>query len=265
VILVFVRFTPKQFYHIFHFNSEGDFWLKTTSLGGLWSGLQDMFGAPLQIAMLLLVLIYGVFELFTRDSDVRPLNLYLLGVGAGSIVVLFVIGLFKSVFLPRYLIFCLPFVLIFFSFYLVNIKFGNIILAIYVVIAVFIVEIAKPEISNYRDLAQVIRQNKRIRDYVIINTRDNLPLFMYYFDKNTFFRYKNLDSVARSRNIYSINQQSELNLISFSNSDNVFLIQSFHKIHGQQNLIREFLNKRMPTIFQTHYYSGIEFSLYSNR
>ncbi|MBL7911413.1 MAG: glycosyltransferase family 39 protein [Bacteroidia bacterium] len=263
---VLLRFTKKQFLNILNFNKKDDFWLEPAGFKDLISGLSYLFYNRLTAAVVIAVLVFFTFRYFTKKvEDADRAKLYCLMLGFFSIFFLFIIGSFKPMFLPRYLIFCIPFATVLFVHQLFSFKkIGIIIIILLTGFEVYSVDLVKKWPSDYRSLSQVIKGNKRDNDIVIINTSDNLGLFLYY-SYGKFLNYKLVDSICKVNNIFAMNDATALSKINPTKDARIFLVQSYHNIKNNTNPIEKHFITRNKKVFSTKFYKGIEFTIFSGQ
>lgn len=116
---------------------------------------------------------------------------------------------------------------------------------------------------DYKFVAKVVQDLKGKNDYVFINTKDNLGLFEYYYNREHFLSYsKNMDSICRTQNIMGIADVAEISESDFEKGSKVFLIQSYHKLNRSDNPIASFLTKKITKVYSTNEVNGIEFTLF---
>jgi uncharacterized membrane protein len=262
--LVLLRFTKKQWLNILGFNSKGDFWLKTATSNDLFNAIENLFYNRFTAVFFLIVLISFIFSYF-RNKEVTEskIEFYCLFLGFFSILFLYGVGTQKALFLDRYLIFCIPFAVMLISFQLSKNKLvGKIIFALVVLFQIFSYDLKKESDMDYRSAAQIIKKLKTPHDYVIINTRDNLGLFEYYFDRSKYIKFRNIDSLSRTQNIFGVNSVESLKNIDFKRGSTLFLVQSFHKISRSDNPIQNFLADSAHRGFHTNTINGIELSVF---
>ncbi|MDP1800385.1 MAG: glycosyltransferase family 39 protein [Bacteroidota bacterium] len=262
--LILLRFTKKQFLNILNFNKKDDFWLEPAGFKDLVSGISELFYNPATAVVFMIVLLFFTFTYFTNKvEDVFRVKLYCLILGFFSIFFLFIIGSFKPMFLPRYLIFCVPFATLLFTHQLFSFKkIGSVMIILLIGFEMYSINLIKKGPSDYRALANVVKENKKENDIVIINTKDNLGLFLYYsYDR--FLNYKAFDSICSANNIFAVNDTEGLSKINYQKNANIFLIQSFHNIKNNDNPIEKHFISRNKKVFSTKFYKGIEFSVFA--
>ncbi len=264
--LIALRFTKKQFLNILNFNKKDDFWLETSGFKDLISGLSDLFFNSITAVVFMIVLLFFTFRYFTKNvEDADRVKLYCLILGFFSIFFLFIIGSFKPMFLPRYLIFSVPFATLLFVHQLFSFKkIGMVMIGLVIGFETYSINLVKSGPSDYRSLALVVKGNKKKDDVVIINTRDNLGLFLYYsYDK--FLNYKAFDSICSVNNILAVSDTMALSNISPQKDSRIFLIQSFHNIKNNDNPTEKYFISRNKKVFSTKFYKGIEFTIFNGQ
>jgi len=264
--LIFLRFTKKQFLHIINFNKKGDFWLQTATIDDLYETIKNLFYNQFTLYFFILAIVVYIYNfLRKKKEETRNAQIYCFLIGICPIFFLFFIGIFKTVFLDRYLIFCIPFATILMSFQLTRDKlvgFGSFIILFIIQIVNY--KLMKDSSMDYRSISEIVKHNESKGDYIVINTKDNLGLFEYYYDKPKFLRYKNIDSLCRTQNIYGVNDLESLKEINFARRNKIFLIQSFHKIGKNNNPLEEYLTSKYKKVYSTNFFNGVEFNVFKN-
>lgn len=262
--LVFLRFTKKQFLNILNYNHKNDFWLQNATFRDLKNAVSELFFDQYTgLFFILVMIVFSFYAIKNKSQGHSNVKFYGLSIGFLSVLFLYVLGTFKALFLARYLIFCIPFAVMIISYQLLTFKTaGHIILIALVVFQSIRLNLKKENKINYQEMAAIIKKHKNSKDYVIINTRDNVLLFEYYYDKEKFMKYKNIDSVAQADNIYGVNDVESMSSINIPAASKVFLLQSFHKINSEKNPINNYLANKFQIIYQKESLSGIEFHLY---
>ncbi len=264
-LLVYLRFTKKQFLNIFNYNHKGDFWLKKATFNDLLTGVSEIFSSKIVACICVLVLLVFCFNYVRNNSDkqFKEVKTYCLLLGLVSILLLFFLGTFKALFLPRYLVFCVPFATILIVYQLTELKWVGVgVVCTLIAIQLPGLKIKKESGMDYRSIASLIKTNKKDNDHVVINTRDNLILFEYYYNKNNFLRYRNIDSLCGTEKIYGMNELNDLRGLNYEPNSHVFLIQSFHKLDKTNNPMEEYLASKASKIYTTNFYKGVEVNIF---
>lgn len=259
-VLIFWRFTTKQYLNIIGFNKNDDFWLKKTTALDLLESLKLLYGGPIILILFSLGFMFFILranKLFFQNKAA----IYCFSVSFLSTIILFVIGLFKPVFLARYLIFTIPFstILVFYVFSLLN-RTKYLLFGIIMSVSIFQYKKKKDIEVDYRFAAAVLDKVRQNQDKIIINRADNLLAFTYYYDRVLFLTGKEAKKTLEERNIFGSNSSKET-LNSTSPGTIIFLFQSYHKIFDPENSFRQELISQGKLLYKSNYINGIELSV----
>lgn len=262
-ILIFLRFTKKQFLTILGFNSHGDFWLKKPGLEDLNSTLDQLINGPLIKFIFLICLIFLLFQLFKKDNDIikNKLILFSLLLVSTTIIIPFVISQLKPVFLTRYFVFAIPFMIVIIISCIQKtkadpkIKMGLLILIS--IMNVFFYKFVIYRAENYRSCVTLAKQIKSENKTILINTSDNLELFCYYFRNDLFLNEHKIDSL-KNYNVFGVNDTVQLSQ-AISNKNKLILIQQYHP---ESNPIFTYLKKTKKPTLHLNRFNGIEVTVF---
>ncbi len=260
--LILLRFTKKQFLNILNFNKKDDFWLQTASFNDLKNGLSELFYNPLTAIVFVAVIVF-IISLYFRNKiqDNTHVKFYCFLIGVFSIILLFTIGCFKPLFLPRYLIFAIPFATLLVVNQLFEIKkVGVFIVLFFIGFETFGLNLVKKNPSDYKIISALVVKNKKKDDVVIINTKDNLNLFLYYAYKG-FLDHRKSDSICKENNIFAANDLDVIKQINYPKNSTIFLIQSFHDMNSTNNPFENYLSSENKKLYSTDFYKGLEFTV----
>lgn len=266
LFLVLLRFTKKQFLLIFGYGESNDFWLQESTFNDFIETVVALFYSPVISLAFFASCFLAVYFIIKKSKALNNrIILYSFVLGFVSIFVLFFIGLFKPVFLGRYLVFAIPFATLFFVHICLNLeKFGIVLASFMAISTIYSFKLKKEVIMDYKSTAELISSLRSKGDIIIINTKDNLNLFWYYYNKKTFLENKNLEPLSQEAGVYGVNDLESLEGIRFQEYSKVFLIQSFHKLNGRVDNIGEYLSKKFKKKYKTDFYRGVEISIFRN-
>lgn len=235
-LLVFLRFTKKQFLVMFAFNSDGkSFWLEKANLARLKEVVFQLFGGPTVAFLLLLVFTISVIFLVIKwralDKPKKAFHAYVLLSGIGSLGLLFIIGLYKPLFLGRYLLFTTPFLIITTIWILTTTnKYLLLLVPVLVFFQAYTLNLNPQKTMDFRTAAEVTKNLvSRNNSMVILQTRDITALFAYYYNKAYFMDHKNLQNNLQKERIYEIETSADLQNIPFQGENSIVFCQSFDK------------------------------------
>lgn len=77
-------------------------------------------------------------------------------------------------------------------------------------------------------------------------------------------KYKSLDSICKTQGIFGINNIESLQEINQGENSTIFLIQSFHKLKGNANLVANYFSKKGEKIYYSNNLAGIELSIFNS-
>ncbi|MCW3077955.1 MAG: rane protein-like protein [Bacteroidetes bacterium] len=269
IMLAFVlmRFTTKQVTNIFNFNNKGDFWLKPAKFNDLLNSISEMYFSPL-IFLIILILSFALLFYYSKSISTihKRFVCYSFIIGFISFVLLFSIGTFKAVFLSRYLIFTIPFVICFLVFATSLIDFRFPIPAIFLLIISLIGMNIKPlKGQDYRMVAKIIEQKYDLQSCILINTTDNVDLFNYYFNYTDFLNHLKKDSLLKTNRIFGVNDTLQIAENGITQFNTVYLVQSFNKKVNNKDYIQEYLKDKYQGHFYTNKFNGTEFSVFKRK
>jgi hypothetical protein len=264
--LVFLRFTKKQFLLIFNFNSKGDFWLKPAGFHDLLTALDEMFFPVMLVTAVIILALTGFISGFrSLPKEQLRFLLYCFMLGPFCILFLYLTGTFKSVFLPRYLIFAIPFFIALSVFLISQIKYAGPFLAgMIALLPLLRINLHPMKGMQYEPIARAIKDNYNSSSAVIVNTRDNVNLLYYYLDYNNFTKFKNHDSIFASNRMFGLNDTSQINDINYKQFKTIYLVQSFNVKNNGVDPFQKFLSSRYRQVYHTEKYYGSEFTVYTN-
>jgi hypothetical protein len=247
--LVFLRFTKKQFLTIFSFNQEGkSFWLRKADFAGLVETLRLFSGSSLLLIVFLILIVISLV-LLVRRKNLSTLQfqvlIYSFLVGPLSVLALFCAGLFKPVFLDRYIIFCVPFFFILISWVIQN--SGKLQILLFCCICglqLYYYEFNPGKPMDYRSAAYIVEKLKSTdkKALVILQTKDIAGLFAYYYNRSYFVNEKNMEENLKRENIFSINTISDLKILNYQNVKTVILCQTYQKEEDGELVIKQLIS-----------------------
>ena len=265
--LVLIRFTKKQFLVMLSFNKEGkEFWLQNSDSDLLKSTLGSLFsGAGIWILLLITVVASVCYLIFKRKEIVssnKIILVYSIILGLGTIFFTYVLGLYKPVFLGRYLLFTVPFITLIASWVLFNSnKFVPLLLLIIIFFQIRNIELNPPKPMNFRMAAAIATQlQKRTQGLIIIQTKDVTGLFAYYYNKEFFIDFKKMRDNLKANRILEIENHSDLNNLSYKAEKTIILCQTFEK-ESDSNQIFDIFKQNNYTFFTSKAIKGVKISL----
>lgn len=264
VLLVLLRFTKKQFLLITGFNdAEHPFWLGKSSLNYLSEVLSGLLFNRFMVIPLLCIILTGIFLTFRfRKNGIGFNYFYCLSVGLGSVITLFLLGKFTPIFLDRYLLFTVPFILILIAFPLSHMKVRIVpiaLSAICFIVSGFKINYRTEKGMDYRNAVLAVKSLKTPNDLIIVKTKDVKPLFGYYYDKD-FLKLRK-EGFPESEHIIFCSAWTELGQ-DVNQYQRVIVVDSYQDVNPyEQEFVTKLSEKKRFHAISTHY-KGVRISLY---
>lgn len=269
IVLVFLRFTPKQFKLLFGFHSQTteESWIKLANTDSLKQLIYNLFIDKYIAVLIIITIITGTFYLIKRTKQLnettKPFFVFIYLTSIGSIMLFFLMGKFMHIFIDRYIIFSVPFIIILLQISLDSIhKHATLLLIPIICYQLITLNTETPKSMDFRTAAQVssILQQK-FNGFIIVQTNDVAELFTYYYKRESLENYKKLSENLLSSNVVIIRTFDDLKDINL-NSAPVVLCQTFQK-ETDSNKIFEFLNSQDRLFSSTQAVKGVKITLFS--
>jgi uncharacterized membrane protein len=269
LLLIFVafRFTKKQILIMLAFNKEGKtFWLQTSDLTLLKEALsQFFFGDGIWILFLLVFLISIVVLFNSRKKNTAEKNLFLtysILLSIGCIAVTFLVGLYKPIFLARYLLFTVPFIIILISYFLTaHDKWIAWISLPLFALTVFNIDLDPQKPMDFKLASMVVKSlQESNKPIVLIQTKDVTALFAYYYNLSYFEDYKNLQGDLKGEKIFELENKSDLADLPLAGENTIVFCQTFEK-ESDSNQIFDIFKQNNFVFKTTKEVKGVKISL----
>ena len=271
LILILLRFTKKQFGLLFSFHSTSvnKSWIKLSDYNDLTTLLSKFLIHPSFYLIVLIICISSVYFYFGNQKsyslEQKSNFAYIFLCGFGSIIIFFIIGLVSPVFIDRYIIFSIPFLLILFGYSLFNIhKYASLIIIPILCIQLSNLNFKEPKSMDYRTTAYVVKKFSFKKPMVILQTKDITGLFAYYYDQPSFIDYKHLNERLAKNNIFDIRTVEDLNLLNFKNQNTIVFCQTFEKSEDSKLIFDLFKEAGFVYVTSTAV-KGVKISLMKKR
>lgn len=237
-IFVLIRFTKKQFLLILNYEKGAvaeSFWLKPVDSSSVKPALYNFFAENTLGYVLILFFILSLILFLIRIKKNGFMQNMLLSysfiIGGGSIVLLFLIGLFKPLFLERYLLFTIPFLCIAISWFLCNsFKYSYIIVPLIIVWQIQLLNLNPLKPMDYRLAVKVVKKLRETTNGTsIIQTKDVTGLFTYYYNKKYFLDQKSMLDKLKNNRVLEIENANDLKQLGPLTDNTFILCQTYDK------------------------------------
>ncbi len=263
VVLVLLRFSKKQWLLIIGFNKpESKFWLQKSDVELLHKTLSEFFFQSSFIFPFLLVIVVGLVLFFKlKNQEKLQVYLYSFLVGIASIVILYFMGKRVSIFLDRYLIFCLPFIFILIAATLTLFRYNIVIMILVLAFSIYSIlqiDFKTEKSMNYREAVAYLKENTTSNDLIIVKTKDMQPLFSYYYEKNYL---KEKRKQLQQKNIEFCNSWEDLS-VNVDDFERVIVVDSFYELNPFETDFVKQLSSSNKLISTNTQFKGIRITEY---
>jgi mannosyltransferase len=264
IALVLLRFTKKQFLLITGFNSsEHSFWLGKSTFSHLTDVLSEIFFSNSMLIPLLGIILAGTVLVLRFKKTIVSLNyVYCFSIGLGSVFVLYFLGKVTPVFLDRYLLFTVPFVIILIAVPLSYLRYKMIPIVVSVaffVVSAFHINYQTDKGMDYRSAVLFIKAIKTPQDLIIVKTKDVKPLFGYYYDSGFLHRRK--QALPDSEQVIFCSSWADVNQ-DVSRYARVIVVDSYQDLNPNETEFVTKLSEKKRFRSISNYYRGVRISIY---
>lgn len=264
LLLVILRFTKKQFLLIAGFNSsDHPFWLEKSTFRHLAEVCSEILFYDFMIIPFLTLILLGILLTYRFRRDVPGFNyVYCFLMGPGSVIVLYLVGMFMPVFLDRYLLFSVPFVILLISFSLSYIRYQVIPMSftlLFFVKSVFSLNYKTEKSMDYKNAVSFIKSLKAPGDLVIVKTKDVKPLFGYYYDRD-FLKLRK-EALPEAEHVIFCNSWADIDR-DISQYSRVIVVDSYQDLNPHEKEFVAKLSEKKPFHASSNYYKGVRISVY---
>jgi len=266
ILLTLIRFTKKQFLLILSFNGSGNnFWLKKADINSFYDISSSLLFNQMLIIPILFIFFVGIFLLFKLNlKNTYFVVLYSFLIGIGSILLLFLIGLFTPIFLERYLIFSIPFIILLIAYFLSFIKYKIIPIFFSVIFLMFSafmkIDYKTDKGMDYRNVTSFIKQIKKNDDLVIVKTTDIKPLFCYYYERD-FLKTKKKE-LPENINIIFCTTWNDINK-NLKLYKRIIVVDSFEEFNPNEKEFYEKINTEKHKYATVNFFKGVRLTFYN--
>lgn len=266
IVLVIIRFTKKQFVLILSYEKGAEtFWLKTADKDSLNTALVNLFSGTYAWIFFFILFIAAVASFIHLRKAIEKntfINLsYLALSGGGSILLLFLVGIFKPIFLDRYLLFAVPFICIIITWFLFNSnRFLQFLIIPLTCLQLWGLNPDPKKSMDFRMAADVVTELRTNNEFILLQTKDITGLFAYYYSKDLFMDQKNLGQNLDKNRIFEIENVNDLNSLKFKDENTIIFCQTFEKA-GDNTQIFDIFKQNNFVFSSTKAVKGVKISL----
>jgi hypothetical protein len=267
VLLVLIRFTKKQ-YNVLFFSQEMSKEKNNVPLAqleNLIESLSELFVSYfIAIVFVVFAMTFLIESIKTRKlvtEKMSQFKIFLIFSPVLCILTLYFLGKWTNVFHGRYLIFCIPYIILSFFIFAEN----KIILWLFtlsmVVFEITGLKFNQSKKMDYRFCAMLTKEiEKKENVNILIQTHDLVNVFTYYYDRNIFESKERMSrDLLATKNIYYIDNINDLKNISFDKKRPILFFQTYQKKEDDIEIMKCFMNENYFK-FTTNQIEGVKFS-----
>jgi mannosyltransferase len=266
LLIALLRFTKKTFARVVQ-NEQFSFWVKPglSDLGDMFYGFfngPDLFCIFVVAAFISLVYAFRSPDRKPAWMENRARLLYLVLAGPGGILLCFVISLFTPLFVRRYLLFTAPFLYLTLAWCL-GFAQRNIRFPLYALVGVFMlfaalrIDFKTPRGMDYRGAMPFVKALQDNGMPVLVETPDLGALFSYYYDREIFADYENMEGRLRDKKVYMVARVDDVKRADIAKADKIVLTQTFEEANRDDKELQAYLNAAYPNRLVFKNYRGL--------
>lgn len=233
LLLVFIRFTSKQYLVIFFSSdlSKSKNNIEFSTYNSLIAVLNNLFVSKYVFLAFLILAIYHLTRAVAKSQreQIVYFQSFLLLTPVITIFIFYFLGKFTNVFAARYLIYCIPLVLAGLGALKFQSQFSILVLVGLGLFFDFQIKPGENKGMDYRLAAKLAReQASGPESAILLQTHDIAPLFTYYYDFELFKSNPQSKADAlEKKGIYVFDDFSQFKLDKLSSFKRLMLLQSF--------------------------------------
>lgn len=264
ILLIFLRFTKKQFLLIFAFNSPGStFWLKKSEFSYLQEVLSEFFFDYYLLFPLLLAIILGIVLSYKyKNKESNFAVTYSTIIGLGSIIIIYLVGIKVSIFLDRYLIFAVPFIyiLIAYGFSFIKNKYIGIVFSLLFFIYFSLkIDYKTPKPMDYKNAVGFIKHITTPEDLIIVKFNAVPSLFCYYYEKDYLKLQKK--KLTNAPNVLICKSWADIG-VDLTKCKRVIVVDAFEDLNPEDTEFKTNLSKQKSSNSVVSFYKGVKITFY---
>lgn len=228
----------------------------------------DLFCIFLFAAVVVLIHMIRNKEWKALYQSQKPQLIYMWMAGFGATVICFLLGYVSSIFITDFIIFAAPFIYISLAWFLpqadVNIRYP--LLALVIIFTLFSamrIDFRTPKPMDYRGAMHLVKKLQGNTAPVLVETRDMEALFSYYYDRNVFNDFGNVQARLKEKKIFLVNTADEARAAETQNASRVILTQTFEHLNPDNAALEKYLAENFSQKVSTRFYKGVTITLYS--
>lgn len=271
ILISLLRFTKKTVMLVFDGENAAS-WIRKPGISELADTFYGYFNGP-DLFFIFLFAAFVPLVYLVQNKAWKPfwsankLTLsYVIGAGAGSILLCFALSQAKPMFVRAHLLFAGPFIYLTVAWF-ISLAQENIRYPLYALAGVFMffsllrIDLKTPRPMDYRNAMHFVKALQDTGMPVLVETPDVAPLFAYYYDRKIFADYENMQGRLRDSGVYPVRNAADARNANIEWADRIVLTQSFEDGPGDKDLLR-YLSKKYKNRAIYTQYRGITVNLF---
>jgi len=234
-ILLFAHWLPR----VFEIVSGGSkHWLQSPTLNNLIDFMLNISNGKLQLALLSVLFCVSIVtiilkkELLFPTKEIKAIAIYSIFISFVTVLLNFMISSTIPIFLDRYLLFTLIGFITIYSIFISRLPLNNFfyysLLTIIGMYAFSQMSINGPTTKmDYRNGVNYVKYEKDSNSIVFIQTIDVGALFSYYYDKEIFKNYSNIESLLKEKMVFMGNDSTRAPAFNDSLFTKIIHVETF--------------------------------------
>ena len=197
-----------------------------------------------------------------KSKEANFAIVFSLTVGLGTIIIVYLVGIYVSIFLGRYLIFAVPFIIILtaYSFSFIKYKYIGITFSIlFFIYFSFQIDYKTAKPMDYKNAVSFIKYIKKNDDLIIVKSTAVPSLFCYYYEKDYLKLQKK--ELTNAPNILIFKSGEDVN-IDIKNYKRVIVLDAFEDFKNENKEFLLKLSKYKNKKSTVNFFKGIKITFY---
>lgn len=258
-VLFFLHWLPRVIEII---SGGSKHWLQSPNLGDLSAFISNISNGTLQLLILLTLAGIAIAAVTAKKESLLPnraikaIFIYSILISFASVLLNYIISSTIPIFLDRYLLFSLTGFILFYSICISRLPLSNI---YYYCLLTLIGSYAYSQMyingptrkMDYRSAVNYVKYEQDSSSFVFIQTIDVTALFTYYYDKEIFKNYSNIENLLKEKNVFTGNDSTKIASFNDSIYTKVIHVETFCDNADPNKTVISFFNKRGYVLVKT--------------
>jgi mannosyltransferase len=229
-------------------------WLKSPDLNNLFDFIFSISNGKLQLIILCVLACTGIIaiiikkEQFFHNKVIKAIVIYSILISFVTVLLNYIISSTIPIFLDRYLLFSLPGFIILYAVFISRIPLNNF---FYYSLLTFVGIYAFSQVSingpttkmDYRSAVNYVKYEQDSASVVFIQTIDVGALFTYYYDKEIFKNYSNIENLLKEKMVFMGNDSTKVPSFNDSLYTKIIHVETFSEFSDPNKTVIAWFDK----------------------